>query len=257
MNLKIVLITLIALLVSVGTYFAVSEYVFKSGDMAKEEPEIEIINLQRFSDGEGNSVELSFNPETESVTVSGAGYVGLVFNQITSASGARFENTENNLVLWNKGNEVTMYKDNEVVFVGTIDTMEEIPTPDISGNNPSEINPADPELYASSWVWMHTDLSTGERVTSPNNDEFVLSFDGNGFVSSQTDCNGLGAIYTVDGEVLSMGQFVSTLMYCEGSMEGVYAEQLAQVNSYTIEGNTLRLNLARDYGVMTFISQGE
>ncbi|PIR85834.1 hypothetical protein COU14_02160, partial [Candidatus Kaiserbacteria bacterium CG10_big_fil_rev_8_21_14_0_10_44_10] len=223
----------------------------------QEEPEIEIINLQRFSDGEGNSVELSFNPETESVTVSGAGYVGLVFNQITSASGARYENTENDLLLWNKDDEVTIYKEDEVVFVGTVETMEDIQTPNISDNNPSEINSADPALYASSWVWSHTDLSSGERIASPNNDEFILSFDGNGFVSSQTDCNGLGGIYTVDGEVLSMGQFVSTLMYCEGSMEGVYGEQLVQVNSYTIEGNTLRLNLARDYGVMTFISQGE
>jgi len=147
MNLKIVLIALIVLLVSVGTYIALSEYVFNSGDMASNEPEIEIINLQRFSDDEGNTIELSFNPESESVTVSGSGYVGLVFNQTTSASGARFENTENDLVLWNKDNEVTIYKNEEVVFVGTIYTMEDIPAPDISDNNPSELNPADPELY--------------------------------------------------------------------------------------------------------------
>jgi heat shock protein HslJ len=135
--------------------------------------------------------------------------------------------------------------------------VENIPTPVTTDNNPSEISAANPELYTSAWVWVHTDLLSGERVTAPVGEDFVLSFDGNGMVSSFTDCNSLSGIYTVDGEVLSMGQFVSTLMYCEASMEGVYVEQLGLVNSYVIEGDTMRLNLDRDYGVMTFIRSNE
>lgn len=257
MNLKIAIIVLILLLVSVGTYFAMSEYIFKSDGMMNEDPTVEIINLQRFSDEEGNSIEVTFNPKNETVTVSGDGYVGLVFEETVSASGARYENTENDLVLWNNGDEVTIYQADEVVFVGTAGTIEDIPVSVTSENNPSEINPANPELYTSAWVWVHTDLASGERVTAPQGEKFVLSFDGNGSVSSMTDCNSLGGIYLVDGEVLSMGQFVSTLMYCDGSMEGVYAEQLGLVNSYVIEGDTMRLNLNRDYGVMTFVRKSE
>jgi len=255
-NLKILLIVLLLLVISLGAYFVLSKYSSETDEM-NPQAVIEPITLNRFSDESGNSIEVSFNPEGKTVTVSGNGYVGLVFKEMVSTSGVRYENTQNNLVLWHQGDEVTIYQGEEVVFVGTVGKMEDIPVPQLTDNNPSVINPADPELYTSSWVWVQTELSGGEPVEAPTNKAFVLSFDGNGRVTSQTDCNSLGGIYSVDGEVLSMGQFVSTLMYCEGSMEGVYAEQLGLVNSYVIEGDTMRLNLNRDYGVMTFVRYNE
>ncbi len=124
-------------------------------------------------------------------------------------------------------------------------TNDQVPHADQSG-----------DLLQSAWSWQYTDLGNGERVAAPAGNRFVLTFDeATGRVQSTTDCNGMGGVYVTDGEVLSMGQFVSTQMYCEGSEETVYGGQLQLVNSYTIDGDTLRLNLNRDYGVMIFTRQ--
>ena len=115
----------------------------------------------------------------------------------------------------------------------------------------------DPEvsLEATGWSWQYTDLLNGERVEAPVGDRFILTFDGDGNLGSTTDCNSMGGSYVIDGEVLSIGELVMTKMYCEGSVEGVYAEQLRLVNSYVIVDDTLKLNLNRDYGVMVFKKQ--
>lgn len=107
-------------------------------------------------------------------------------------------------------------------------------------------------LTDSTWSWQYTELQSGERVNAPGGDQFVLSFEADGRMTSTTDCNNLGGTASVDGEVLSMGQFISTLMYCEGSKEQEYAEHLGLVNSYAIAGDQLTLNMNRDYGVMVF-----
>ena len=117
---------------------------------------------------------------------------------------------------------------------------------------PNEPAREDAQLVGTEWVWTHTEVSQGETVNAPAGERFVLTFEGGSQVSSTTDCNGLGGQYVQDGEVLSMGQFISTLMYCEGSLESVYSSQLALVNSYIIEGTKLQLNLNRDYGTMYF-----
>lgn len=118
-------------------------------------------------------------------------------------------------------------------------------------NIPAENEETD--LTGSSWSWQYTDLAGGERVSAPAGDHFVLAFEAGGKVGSRTDCNSMGGVYSLDGEVLSMGQFMMTQMYCEGSKEMLYAEHLGLVNSYVIEGDTLRFNLNRDYGTMVFM----
>ncbi len=135
-----------------------------------------------------------------------------------------------------------------------VEDVESIPEPSAEVKPGPDVSPAGGTagLVDSSWSWQYTDLLGGERMNAPAGDRFILSFDGAGRVSSRTDCNGMGGRYVIDGEVLSMGQFVQTLMYCEGSMEGAYGEQLGLVNSYVIEGDTLRFNLNRDYGTMIF-----
>jgi|GEM_PF-1960709 len=123
----------------------------------------------------------------------------------------------------------------------------------IAEDNQVQNQEAEQKLENEEWVWLYTELQDGERVTAPEGGQFVISFDSEtGRVTSRTDCNSLAGIFSANGEVLSMGEFISTKMYCEGSMEGVYAEQLTLVNSFIIEGEMLRLMLDRDYGVMVF-----
>lgn len=110
-------------------------------------------------------------------------------------------------------------------------------------------------LEDTAWSWQYTELLSGEKVEAPAGDRFVLTLEGEGNLGSTTDCNFMGGSYVLDGEVLSIGQILMAKMYCEGSMEGVYVEQLGLVNSYVIVDDTLRLNLNRDYGVMVFKSK--
>lgn len=107
-------------------------------------------------------------------------------------------------------------------------------------------------LEGSSWQWERTELHTGEQVEAPSGEGFVLSFEADGQVQSSTDCNHMAGIYSQDGEVLSMGQFAMTKMFCPDSMESVYAEQLGLVSSFSLTGDTMFMNLNRDYGTMIF-----
>jgi heat shock protein HslJ len=104
-------------------------------------------------------------------------------------------------------------------------------------------------LAATSWTWVTTE-GVG---TTPTPDTFILSFDPNGqLVSSKTDCNSMSGGVEVENNTLSFGPMMTTLMYCEGSLEGEYGAQLAAVSSYEQIGNTLRLNLEQNAGVMVF-----
>lgn len=107
-------------------------------------------------------------------------------------------------------------------------------------------------LAGTSWAWVRTELGSGSTVNAPSGNKFVLSFKEGGSVDSTTDCNSMGGTYTQNEEVLSFGPFMSTKMFCEGSMESDYASQLALAASHVIEGDTLRINLNRDFGVMVF-----
>lgn len=106
-------------------------------------------------------------------------------------------------------------------------------------------------LRDTSWIWKKTEYQDGKTAT-PKGADFVLSFSADDHVTSTTDCNTLGGSVVFDGGILSFGPFVATQMYCEGSLEGVYAKDLALANAYAVTGDTLRLDLNRDHGVMVF-----
>lgn len=108
-------------------------------------------------------------------------------------------------------------------------------------------------LIGGGWTWVRTELPGGEVMQAPAGGKFVLSLDEDGLAASTTDCNQMSGGYVKDEEVLSFKPFAMTKMYCEGSQEGVYAQQLAQTGSYVIEGNELRLILLRDAGTMVFV----
>lgn len=43
----------------------------------------------------------------------------VVFNATTTGSGARYTNDEQGLILWNKGNEISLYLNDSLIFTGT------------------------------------------------------------------------------------------------------------------------------------------
>lgn len=228
-------------IILIGLILAVAALVIWYGTKLAEAPAD--LAIYTFTASSNESINVQFDNETDTAIMTGMGYENLLFTRTISASGARYENLSNRLVLWNKGNEITLYANDEVVFTGTT-----YPAGDIS-------NETSVPLEGTAWSWQYTELQGGEMVEAPAGDQFVLTFEGNGQLGSTTDCNSMGGSYVLDGEVLSIGELMMTKMYCEGSMEGTYAEHLGLVNSYVIVDDTLRLNLNRDYGVMVFKRQ--
>jgi heat shock protein HslJ len=132
-------------------------------------------------------------------------------------------------------------------------TKEESAAP-LSSSTPLQSDAEASSLFDTSWVWLYSDMHNGTRIDAKEG-EFVLSFKDGASFGSTSDCNSMSGIYSIDGEVLSLGGIAMTLMYCEGSQEGEYVSQLELVNSYHIEGDTLMLQLDRDFGVMVFRAQ--
>jgi len=71
-----------------------------------------------------------------------------------------------------------------------------------------------------------------------------LTFNEDGTVTGSSGCNGLGGDYTVEGDKITFGEFVSTLMACDDpimSQEGVVYQVTTGTGSYEIDGDTLTI----------------
>jgi heat shock protein HslJ/membrane-bound inhibitor of C-type lysozyme len=190
-----------------------------------------------------SSIEVSFNEDSDTAILNGEGYEGLVFERGISASGARYVNDSEDLVLWNKGNEMTLYKNDEPIFVGTTKSDNEEATP----ANASM-------LFGSIWKWQKTVMGNDDVITPKKPGVFTLAFEQTGKVSVGTDCNGAFGNYTSGvGGSLSIGPLASTLMYCEGSQENEFTKMLSDTSGFmfTKEGDLVLL-LKYDSGSVFF-----
>lgn len=121
--------------------------------------------------------------------------------------------------------------------------------PDFTG----EANPAVMKLDQKKWRWVRTNYTDGRVFVPKKEDAFSLTFTADGKVSGTTDCNGVSGSYTTTGSTLIFGAMATTLMYCDGSEEGVFNESLGQVSSYTFTSKgELELGLKASVGKMIF-----
>lgn len=156
--------------------------------------------------------------------------------------------------------EAVTFGDYEVMLVDVVPAVRE--PQDSSAIAPSEylftfaVSKRDAQtsstLEDNTWVWEYTERIDGTRVVA-HSDAFVLSFDvTEGRLMSTTDCNSLSGSYMKNGEMINAGPFAMTKMFCRDSQEGEYVEALTYMNAYTIEGDTLTIFLADDFGTMVF-----
>lgn len=71
-----------------------------------------------------------------------------------------------------------------------------------------------------------------------------LTFNEDGAVSGTSGCNGLGGDYTVEGDQITFGEFVSTLMACDDpimAQETAAHKVMTGTATYKIEGDTLTI----------------
>lgn len=71
-----------------------------------------------------------------------------------------------------------------------------------------------------------------------------ITFTEDGKIEGNVGCNGFGGDYTVEGNTITFGAIVSTLMFCEGPVgdqETTTLNVLVETVSYTLEGDKLTI----------------
>ncbi len=105
-------------------------------------------------------------------------------------------------------------------------------------------------LYMTKWVWQKT-IYNDDKIITPNKlGDFSISFNKNGSVFVDTDCNNMSGKFTNNKDKkISFSQMMSTLMYCEGSKEQDFAKMINEVDHYMFTGKgELILLLKNDSG---------
>jgi heat shock protein HslJ len=109
------------------------------------------------------------------------------------------------------------------------------------------------QLTSKKWTWINTKMNDGAVTTPSKPGAFAATFQTDGRVVANTDCNTGNGGYTLGADnSLTIGPMASTMMFCEGSNEGEYFQQLGNVGSYKIDNGQLWLMLKYDSGTMIF-----
>jgi len=192
-----------------------------------------------------------------------------MMQQVPAASGARYENRQANLVLWNKGDEVTVYRNEEIIFTGKHKEHAHAEEPHHEDYATSSVVHNDHEHSSDSaatssvsglvgpvWVWEKYQAADGSVVAPRNPSAYTLTFSTDGGVSGGTDCNGFGGSYTLTGNELEFGPFLSTQMFCEGSQEAEFQGFLSRGHlAVTLSAGELILTQEKGGGEIHFVAQ--
>ena len=120
-------------------------------------------------------------------------------------------------------------------------------------NFEGEADPARMTLGMKTWNWQNAFYNDGKTIVPVKPEAFKITFGADGRFSAKTDCNSVGGAYTAKDGVISFGQMMSTLMFCEGSQEAVFTKLLSESQSYhfTSKGELI-LDLKFDSGSVVF-----
>ena len=120
-------------------------------------------------------------------------------------------------------------------------------------NFEGEADPARMTLGMKTWNWISTTYNNDTQVKPRTASKFSITFKNNGTFSATTDCNSMGGDYAVNGNKISFGKMMSTMMYCDGSQESEFKKMLGEVQSFlfTSKGE-LVFNLKLGSGSMIF-----
>jgi heat shock protein HslJ len=89
--------------------------------------------------------------------------------------------------------------------------------------------------------------SPGSPMPSAPDVDTSIAFGADGKVNGNVGCNGFGGDYIVEGNTITFGQMVSTLMFCEGPVgdqETTTLNVFAGSASFVLDGDTLTITSA-------------
>ena len=235
-KIKIILITLVIIVVASFVLYGVRTSVQDQNIQVTElrvEDEITWVDAVYVSET-GDEAQVKYYSDTSaSLTLIGSEYKDIQFTHATSASGARYENSDLGLVLWEKSPDITIYKEDESIFSGR--KFEVVTQEHVEKN-----------LLSYPWVWIKTiddigPLAQESQIILPKKQNaFTLIFNSNKQVQGTTDCNNFSGTYSLEFNKIVFNSFMSTLMYCEGSQEQEFI-QMIKNGTVLISGDELIL----------------
>ena len=170
-----------------------------------------------------------YSNESASIDRLGNSIEKIMFDLAISASGARYENKELGMVLWEKAPELNIYKNDKLIYTGR-------KTEVVQEEKQRKL------LTSGVWVWQQTLNGTGPEaakggIVKPKKyGDFTITLTPDGKVIGKTDCNGFGGTYEFSEGKITFGPFASTLMYCEGSQEADFIKMLTNSTSSHVFG---------------------
>ena len=131
------------------------------------------------------------------------------------------------------------------------------PSPNSDQRPPTEESTASNPLIG---VWKLTAYGSASAPTpAVEGVDAGLTFNEDGTVSGTSGCNGLGGDYSVQGNEITFGEFVSTLMACDDpimTQEEAAHKVMTGTATYKIEGKTLTITKDDMVLVLTRVTQG-
>jgi heat shock protein HslJ/membrane-bound inhibitor of C-type lysozyme len=204
-------------------------YIFRTNTQEEQKPieigtvesseKITSVSAMYLSDKDKEASVTYYSNKTASLDLLGTSSERIMFNLAISASGARYENVERGLVLWEKAPELNIYKDDKLIYTGRKFEV-------VAEERQRKL------LTAGEWFWVRTLNGTGPEALSggiikpKKAGTFSLKFTADGKVSGKTDCNSFGGTYTLENSKITFGPLASTLMYCENSQESDFIKML-------------------------------
>jgi heat shock protein HslJ len=237
---KRAIIALLACAVLIGLVFLV----MRTTNTGPVTPEYEIVpdseippEVVSFYGASDIEVQATFLPDSVTIVHPELGTVTL--EQLDSSEGSVYASEDGSITLWDRGDKITIWQNEEVFFEG----FGEVSEGDIV---------QEPSLTYRTWVWESMQTSDGVTMTPKRVGAFTLTFDGDR-VSGETDCNSFSGSYAAAEGVLTIGALASTKMYCEGSEEATFTSVLPDIDRYAFDGDgKLVLFLTNERGSMTF-----
>jgi heat shock protein HslJ len=195
----------------------------------------------RYQSIDGEVVTVKYADELARVV--GGQYDQVVLRQVPAASGVKYEG-EQGLTLWTKGDEVRIETPQALAFLG-LEVSEEgvVATPEIVPDTPPAATSTEATVITGiTWLWKEA-VVAGEVVSATKPTEFSVTFAADGQLAGDTDCNGFGGSYTQENNIVTLGELLSTMMFCEDSQEevfrGLFISPLT-VEAVSAESMTLR-----------------
>jgi heat shock protein HslJ len=93
------------------------------------------------------------------------------------------------------------------------------------------------KIQGITWVWNQS-LIKADLMAPKKPGAFTLTLGADGKATGKTDCDSYFATYQIGSEgIIKFGAIGATKMYCEGSEEAEFTDELSKVGRYQIDGN--------------------